>query len=425
MRILLTANASYVPPRGGATRSNLVWLENMAASGHACRVVAAALADGAGRREQIADENIDWQPLGRRGGVEALERGGIRVYAVAERSQQTGALRQQIHEFQPDWVLVSSEDLGHGLLREAHHSAPGRIVYLAHTPQFFPFGPASWNPDAHALELVRRSAGVVAIGHYTAAYIRRHLGREAAVIHPPIYGSGPFPRLASFSTGLVTMVNPCAIKGVSIFRALADGFPGFGFGYLPGWGTTTADRAQLAAHANISALPNCRDITQFLGCTRVLLMPSLWFEGFGLAVVEAMLHGIPVIASDAGGLVEAKMGTPFVAPVRPIERYQPLFDEYALPKPVIEPVDLGPWTNALHDLLTDRALYEEVSAASEDAALRFAGSLDAGHMQAYLESLAPGQAVYEPVSTASLSPEKRALLLQRIRSKKAVPAEPR
>ena len=41
-------------------------------------------------------------------------------------------------------------------------------------------------------------------------------------------------------------------------------------------------------------------------------MPSLWYEGFGLTVMEAMLHGIPVIASDAGGLVEAKHGTAYV-----------------------------------------------------------------------------------------------------------------
>jgi glycosyltransferase involved in cell wall biosynthesis len=432
MRILLTANASYVPPRGGATRSNLLWLENIAAEGHACRIVAAAPHEGPGTREQIANENIHWESLDRgdrRDRIETLDRGGIRIYAVAERSRQTGTLRRQIHEFQPDWVLVSSEDLGHGLLREAHHSAPGRVVYLAHTPQFFPFGPASWNPDAHAQELVARSAGVVAIGHYTAAYIQRHIGRpapvEVTVIHPPIYGSGPFPNLASFSTGLVTMVNPCAIKGVSIFLALAERFRGFGFGYLPGWGTTAADRAGLAAHANISMLPNCRDIAQFLARTRVLLMPSLWFEGFGLAVMEAMLHGIPVIASDAGGLVEAKMGTPFVAPVRSIERYEPVYDEHSLPKPVIEPADLEPWTGALEALLTDRALYERVSAASRQAALRFVGSLDAGRMLAYLQSLAPGEAVPEPASAASLSPEKRALLLQKIRGKKAVPAEPR
>ena len=47
MRILLTANASYVPPRGGATRSNLIWLDQMAGAGHACRIVCGASGEGA------------------------------------------------------------------------------------------------------------------------------------------------------------------------------------------------------------------------------------------------------------------------------------------------------------------------------------------------------------------------------------------
>jgi len=47
MRILLTANASYVPPRGGATRSNLIWLDQMAGAGHACRIVCGAAGEGA------------------------------------------------------------------------------------------------------------------------------------------------------------------------------------------------------------------------------------------------------------------------------------------------------------------------------------------------------------------------------------------
>ncbi len=34
--------------------------------------------------------------------------------------------------------------------------------------------------------------------------------------------------------------------------------------------------------------------------TKMLLMPSLWFESFGLVAVEAMLNGIPVLASDRG-----------------------------------------------------------------------------------------------------------------------------
>ena len=203
MRILLTANASYVPPRGGATRSNLLWLEHLAARGHECRVVAAALADAPEKREQIRDEqmHLDWSPLAAEPGVEVSRRGSIAVYSVAERSRQLAVLREQIREFQPDWVLVSSEDLGHVLLRARLAAAPGRIVYLAHTPQFFPFGPASWNPDAEGTELVARAAAVVAIGHHTAAYIRQHTGRAAAVIHPPIYGAGPFPNLGSFDRG--------------------------------------------------------------------------------------------------------------------------------------------------------------------------------------------------------------------------------
>ncbi|HTX36871.1 MAG TPA: glycosyltransferase, partial [Bryobacteraceae bacterium] len=162
MRILLTANASYAPPRGGATRSNLIWLDGLARAGHQCRIVCGPAGEGA----------------------ELQYHESIAVYAVAEPAHRVQELRRQICEFRPDWVLVSSEDLGHGLLREAHHSARGRVVYLAHTPQFFPFGKASWNADCHAAEMVSAAAGIVAIGHHMADYIQEALGRRAAVIHP-------------------------------------------------------------------------------------------------------------------------------------------------------------------------------------------------------------------------------------------------
>src|SRR6478752_10287485 len=154
MRILLTANASYVPPRGGATRSNLIWLDQMAGAGHACRIVCGAAGEGAELRFHSS----------------------IAVFAVEDPSRRIQVLRQQIREFQPDWVLVSSEDLGHALLREARHSAHGRVVYLAHTPQFFPFGPASWNPDPQAAAIVKSARMIVAIGTHIQGYIRQHLG---------------------------------------------------------------------------------------------------------------------------------------------------------------------------------------------------------------------------------------------------------
>jgi glycosyltransferase involved in cell wall biosynthesis len=407
MRILLTANASCVPPRGGATRSNLIWMDQMAGAGHGCRIVCGASGEGAELRfhESIA------------------------VFAVEDPSRRIQVLRRQIREFEPDWVLVSSEDLGHGLLREAQHSAPGHVVYLAHTPQFFPFGPASWNPDREAAALVAEAAGVVAIGHCVADYIERWLGREAVVIHPPIYGAGPFADYgavdAGLVAGLVNMINPCAVKGLPIFLETAARLPETEFGVVPGWGTTVSDRRALERLPNVRFLRNAPNIDEVLARTRVLLMPSLWYEGFGLIVMESMLRGIPVVASDAGGLVEAKQGTGYVIPVNTIERYEPVFDEHAMPRPVVRPNDPAPWVAALRELFTDTAAYRHESQASRMAAQRFVGGIDAANMERYLTTLAVREdrrpdGGHGHATIESLSPEKRALLLERLRKRKGV-----
>jgi hypothetical protein len=350
---------------------------------------------------------------------------------VEEPARRVQVLREQIVAMQPDWVLVSSEDLGHALVREAHHSAPGRVVYLAHTPQFYPFGPASWNPDRHAAGLVARSAGIVAIGRHMAAYIARALGRAAAVIHPPIYGAGPFANYGNFERGLITMINPCAVKGISIFLQTAERLPEYEFGVVPGWGTTAEDRRALERLANVRFLPNVKDIDEVLARTRVLLNPSLWYEGFGLIVMEAMLRGIPVVASNSGGLEEAKRGTAYVIPVKTIERYEAVFDEHSLPKPVMPENDAAPWVAAVRELLTNRGAYETESAASRQAAGRFVSGLDAGEMEKFLRSLlarcplgpanglaaGPEGTPRERATIESLSPERRAWLLQRLRKR--------
>lgn len=432
MRVLLTANASYVPPRGGATRGNLAWLELLAKAGHECRVVASALAhDPAGRLAQMEHEEIRVAPVpgGAEEGVEVVERGSIVFYSAADPSRRVGVLRRQIREFDPNWILVSSEDLGQMLLREAGTALPHRVVYLAHTPQLFPFGPASWNPDPRGTDLVRSAAAIVAIGNHTARYIEEHLGRRPEVIHPPIYGEGPFRKFGSFGQGPITMINPCAVKGLPIFLALAERLPEFAFAALPGWGTTLADRQSLERLPNVTLLPNVRDIEQILVNTPVLLMPSLWYEGFGLTVMEAMLRGVPVIASDSGGLLEAKMGTRFIVPVRPIERYAPFFDEHGLPKAEVPDQDIGPWEEALRALLSGRALYEEESGVSQEKAVAFVRGIRPGRLEEFLEALAPAgvrragfSGTPEPMATPrkaleKLSDSKRALLLQRLRKK--------
>jgi glycosyltransferase involved in cell wall biosynthesis len=167
-------------------------------------------------------------------------------------------------------------------------------------------------------------------------------------------------------------------------------------------------------------LPNARHIDDLLGRTRVLLMPSLWYEGFGLIVMESMLRGLPVVASDSGGLQEAKRGAGYVIPVSTIESYRPVYDEHAMPKPVVPRNDASPWVAAVSELLTDPAAYACESAASREAAGRFVAGLDAGRMERYLLELHRGAVGRpEPATVESLSPEKRALLLERLHKRRA------
>ncbi len=401
MRILLASNASYDPPRGGSTRSNLAWLRRLCAAGHECAVAASSL-DGERRTSRPE---------------------GITIQSIPSLSLHAAELGRLIREMEPDWVLVSSEDLSHTLLREAARTAPGKLVYLAHTPQFLPFGPEAWHPDPPAAELVRRAAAVVVIGCHMAEYVKTHLGRDAAVIHPPIYGPPPWRDLSDFARKRVLMINPCAAKGISIFLELARLFPEIPFDALRGWGTTPEDEAALAALPNVTLLENVRDIEEVLGRCSVLLMPSLWYEGFGLIVMEAMLRGIPVVSSDSGGLLEAKQGTGYVIPVRPVEGYRMEFDAAHMPRPLLPPQDIEPWAAALRRLLEDEQEYREESARSRHAAAAFVSAIDPDALEKLLVSLPrPAEdAVPPPREMPPLDDARRALLLRRLQKKRSQP----
>ncbi|MCP5110431.1 MAG: glycosyltransferase family 4 protein, partial [bacterium] len=258
--------------------------------------------------------------------------------------------------------------------------------------------------------------------------VERHLGRKPAVIHPPVYGTPPYPRREPDADGLITMINPSPVKGVSIFLELVDRFPHYEFAALRGWGTTAEVQRQLKGRKNITMLRKCKHIETVLMRTKILLMPALWYEGFGLVVMEAMLRGVPVLASNQGSLVEAKQGTRYILPVQPIESYKTVFDENRMPIPVVPLQDVEPWAAALKELMEDPALYRRESDAAREAALRFVPTVKASQFEEYLENLQPARSSEttanpvtepEPVRQAldRLSPERRALLLRKVRKR--------
>lgn len=60
------------------------------------------------------------------------------------------------------------------------------------------------------------------------------------------------------------------------------------------------------AMPNVHFLGHCNSdkVTELMQSSRVLVVPSLWYEGFPMSVVEAMSVSLPVVASNIGSLGE-------------------------------------------------------------------------------------------------------------------------
>jgi glycosyltransferase involved in cell wall biosynthesis len=107
--------------------------------------------------------------------------------------------------------------------------------------------------------------------------------------------------------------------------------------------------ARVAAHPNVVLQPRTHDMRQVYRATHILLAPSQWEEAWGRVATEAQFSGIPVLASDRGGLPEAVGPGGSVLP-------------HDAPATV--------WAEALREYWRDPAVYQRASAAALDYARR-------------------------------------------------------
>ena len=417
MRILLAQNSLYYPAHGGGDKSNRLLIEALAARGHACCVVARISEFGEAQQQRYLDD------LAARGitpavenGIARFERNGVEVH-VAVNANLRAHFAAQIEAFRPDVILASTDDPAQLLLDVALRSGV-RVVYLVRATLAVPFGPDCAFPSEAKIQRIRAAAAVVGVSQYVADYVRRWSGIPA--VHVPISLLEPQdgPLAEPDPAGFVTLVNPCAVKGISIFLALADAFPEVPFAAVPTWGTNEQDRAALAARPNVQLLTPVDRIDDLLARTRILLVPSLWAEARSRIILEAMLRGVPVMAANVGGIPEAKMGVPYVLPVTPITRYETRVDAQMVPVADVPPQDIEPWKQALARLLTDRDHYDEISRASRAAAENYQANLSVEPFERILETAKPlVHDVGQALSPAFLSPEKRKLLALRLRKR--------
>jgi glycosyltransferase involved in cell wall biosynthesis len=114
---------------------------------------------------------------------------------------------------------------------------------------------------------------------------------------------------------------------------------------------------------NMNLMANTPDPRDFYRITKIMLIPSLFMESFGRVAAEAMINGIPVIASNRGALPEvigdAGITLEIPAHYTPETRIAPT------------PEEVEPWVNAIINLWDNAEFYNELSDKGQACAKRW------------------------------------------------------
>ncbi|ONK09430.1 D-inositol 3-phosphate glycosyltransferase [Streptomyces sp. MP131-18] len=198
--------------------------------------------------------------------------------------------------------------IGADVLVSHHQEAPHASHYAARARRRGEPAPAvahvAHNTFPASLAVTRRWRPDLLV--FNTVWVREHFARRRAippgsrtlVVHPPVW---PDEHRVDQHGDAVTLVNLNRDKGGEILYRLADRMPDMQFaGVVGGHGPQI-----------VRDLPNVEIIQHTAQMrrdvwprTRLLIMPSI-YESYGMAGVEAMASGIPVIAAPTPGLREA------------------------------------------------------------------------------------------------------------------------
>lgn len=270
-------------------------------------------------------------------------------------------LQQELERALPDLLLTYGSSEAEVRRRARVRQSGTRVIFSVHNLAY---------THPRAFESVD---AILAPSQYAANFYRQHGNQFITALPQPIDVEDSVPAIAGRT--FVTFLNPTPAKGVHIFlrlvRACAVLAPDLPFLAVESRGgaaalacAALAEGCQVPTLENLFVARNTPHPAGVYGVTRVLLVPSLT-EAAGRAPVEAQLNGIPVLASDRGGLPETVGRGAIVLPVSDPEI------------PLDSDSCLAAWVRELLRLHRDEAYYQQWS----DAALAATGAYRSGDVE--------------------------------------------
>jgi glycosyltransferase involved in cell wall biosynthesis len=373
LRVAYIAPSALLDPASGASQSLMTMMASLARCGANCHALSATCFDGASHGAALPEflkgrgllpkgtikgtGEIVWE--GANQGVSQTmmhvrSQSRLRMTAMEELSFRTLA-ENFLKNFRPDVVVTyGGLVLDLELRRIAQRSGSAVVFYLAN--------PKYQRRDTFDLVdlVITNSAQTAAL---YAARMKLRCSNVGLFVNPePVIvtdrGAGDY----------VTFINPQPEKGVTLFLKLVEkaalAAPDMRF-------LVVESRAKLAPAlekmhlpdsimARITLLPRQDDMREVYRQTRVLLMPSFWFEAAGRVLIEAAANGIPVIATNRGGIPETLAGGGLLLdiPESCIKNHWHAPDDG----------ELEPWWSALHRLWTDLDYYRAMNRQALKAA---------------------------------------------------------
>lgn len=263
--------------------------------------------------------------------LEALVERGHKV-TVYTSTLEPGRVEAGVRVMTQDNTLLNAQPKPHLIYTHTGGgSAAHKYAYDSHAPLVGVVHNTQINTDNEMSKFLNLYSMFVFNSEYTKKTLIEY---EGPILHSPLKVNDY--KVTRRGANNITELSLSRAKGLDIFVELANRMPEYNFlGVVGSYGAQ-----QIPKGDNITVLPNMdhNAIKSVFAKTRILLAPST-VESWGRAAAEAMCSGIPVVASNAGGLVECLDGAGYN----------------------IDYDDIDTWESTVRELMTSRALYTKQS----------------------------------------------------------------